>query len=292
MTEPVSPPRRRPRSEPREVAELRALRDRQPALSDAVDLHLELLELQRRIQARVPLPTVNPTADVMRRHEADGTPLLRYEDIPIELTDLRLCVRQTADVLRRFGAIDEAGFRLVQALGRDAELSAAVRAWYGTSVARRAGAAAPGPDDARDAREAVEQVLTLAIRPFVSRCAEILQPRPELSIWTRGYCPLCAAEPDFAVITPAAERHLICGRCLLRWRYAPLACPFCGNADRSRIASFATPEGLYRVYACTVCRRYLKAYDARRSSRPVMPIVDLVATLPLDAAAMQRGYVG
>jgi formate dehydrogenase maturation protein FdhE len=45
------------------------------------------------------------------------------------------------------------------------------------------------------------------------------------------------------------------------------------------------------VYACDVCRRYLKAYDARRATRPVMPIVDGVATLPLDAAAIQRGYV-
>jgi len=34
----------------------------------------------------------------------------------------------------------------------------------------------------------------------------------------------------------------------------------------------------------------LKAFDARRASRPVMPVVDAVATLPLDAAAMQKGY--
>jgi hypothetical protein len=36
--------------------------------------------------------------------------------------------------------------------------------------------------------------------------------------------------------------------------------------------------------------RYIKAYDARRAGRPVMPMVDSIATLPLDAAAMQRGY--
>ena len=48
----------------------------------------------------------------------------------------------------------------------------------------------------------------------------------------------------------------------------------------------------YRVYACDVCRRYLKAYDARNASRPVLVGVDTIATLPLDAAAMQRGYVG
>jgi FdhE protein len=92
------------------------------------------------------------------------------------------------------------------------------------------------------------------------------------------------------VITPAAERLLICGRCTLRWKYETLTCPFCRNSDRTRITSFATPDGRYRVYACDACRRYLKAYDARRATRPVMPVVDTVATLPLDAAAMQRGY--
>jgi len=46
------------------------------------------------------------------------------------------------------------------------------------------------------------------------------------------------------------------------------------------------------VSACDVCRRYLKAYDARRATRPLMVAVDTIATLPLDAAAMQRGYNG
>ena len=60
--------------------------------------------------------------------------------------------------------------------------------------------------------------------------------------------------------------------------------------DRARITSFASRDGHYRLNACDVCERYLTAYDARRASRPVMPPVDSVATLPLDAAAMQRGY--
>ena len=77
-----------------------------------------------------------------------------------------------------------------------------------------------------------------------------------------------------------------------QWAFAPLTCPFCANDDRTLITSFATRDGRYRVYACDVCRRYLKAYDGRNASRPVMVAVDSIATLPLDAAAMQRGYVG
>ena len=46
------------------------------------------------------------------------------------------------------------------------------------------------------------------------------------------------------------------------------------------------------MYGCNECRKYVKAYDARGTGRPVMPAVDTIATLPLDAAAIQRGYDG
>ncbi len=302
MIAPVADPAARPprpsRTDTREAAELRAIKDRQPELGDAVDMHLELLELHRRIQGRVPLPWFELNAEILSTHQAEGRPLLRFEDIPLELTDLRLMVRQTADVLRRYGALDEADFQKAQTLGRDMTLLAVAGQWYRTRAERAVnspaavgvGSATADPSSA-DAGM-LDQVLTLAMRPFLSRCAEVLQQRTDLAVWTHSHCALCGGEPDFAVITPAAERHLICSRCTLRWKFEPLTCPYCRNSDRARITSFATPDGQYRVYACDVCHRYLKAYDARRATRPVMPMVDSVATLPLDAAAIQRGYSG
>jgi formate dehydrogenase maturation protein FdhE len=284
----VADPAARPprsRSDTREAAELRAIKEKQPELAGAVDMHLELLELHRRIQARVPLPWFELNADILAKHQASGRPLLRFEEIPLELTDLRLMVRQTAEVLRRHGALDDDDFQDIQQLGRDMTLLTVAGAWY-RARAERDSTPAQGDTGMRD------QVLTLAMRPFLSRCAEVLQQRSDLSVWTHAHCALCGGEPDLAVITPAAERHLICSRCTLRWKFAPLTCPHCGNDNRRQITSFATPDGQYRVYACDVCQRYLKAYDARRTSRPVMPMVDTVATLPLDAAAMQRGYSG
>jgi hypothetical protein len=272
------------------------IRDEHPELAEAVDMHLELIELQRRIQGRVPLPGLPINADIVSRHAAEGRPLLPFESIPLELTDLRLLVRQTADVLRRHGALDETDYQRVQAIGRDMKLLAVAGDWYRRAAERPAVApAAVGPATAAGAggtTDAVSEVLALAMRPFLSRCAEVLQQRPELALWTHAQCALCGAPPDFAVITPAAERHLICSRCTLRWKFEPLTCPFCLNSDRAQITSFAAHlgDGDYRVYACDVCHRFLKAFDARRATRPVMPVVDNVATLPLDAAAIQRGY--
>ncbi|NOT27014.1 MAG: formate dehydrogenase accessory protein FdhE [Acidobacteria bacterium] len=286
----AEPTPRLSRSDTREVIELRALRERHPELTDAIDMHLELLEMQRRVQGRIPLPSFALTVDIFTRHQSEARPLLKFEDIPLALTDLRLIVRQTADIMRRFGALESDDCHRVQAMGRDEGLVDRVSAWYrARSDVREGGSNTATPHKDPDG-PLLDQVFMLAMRPFLARCAEVLQPSSELSRWTHAHCPLCGGEPDFSVITPAAERHLICGRCALRWKFEPLTCPYCLNSDRSRITSFATTDGQYRVYACDVCTRYLKAYDARRAPRPVMPVVDSIATLPLDAAAIQRGY--
>jgi hypothetical protein len=292
VSDSASRPARPPRAESREAAELHAIRKRNPELAGAVDLHLELLELQRRIQLRVPLPSLELSVEILKRHQAEARPLLRFENIPLDLTDLRLMVRQTADVLRRFGALEESDYVKAQAAGRDMNLIALVGEWYRSAAERQLAIASDShvPHASSADAEMLHQVFGLAMRPFLSRCAEVLQQRPELAEWTHSHCALCGGEPDFAVITPAAERHLICGRCGLRWKFEPLTCPYCRNSNRARITSFATTDGQYRVYACDVCHRYLKAYDGRRATRPVMPMVDSVATLPLDAAAIQRGY--
>src|SRR5688500_6533722 len=255
-------------------------------------MHLELLEAQRRVQGRIPVPHIQSGPAIVTRHQAEARPLRRFEDIPLELTDLRLVVRQTADIMHRFDALEETDYQQVQDLGRDVALVEVLGRWYRAGAEKHAAPVGTRPADPPAESGMLDQVLTLAMRPFLSRCAEVLQQRTELALWTHSHCALCGSEPDFSVITPAAERHLICGRCALRWKFEPLTCPYCRNSERSRITSFATTDGQYRVYACDVCRRYLKAYDGRRASRPVMPVVDTVATLPLDAAAIQRGYSG
>jgi hypothetical protein len=285
-------PPRPPRSESREVVELRQIKVDQPELASAVDMQLALDEMQRRVQSRVPLPWIQVEPEWLQTQQAAGRPLVRFGDIPIEWTDFRLILRQTADILRRFDALEQADYERIVALGRDGHaLEPLVTEWYeATSRADGASGRDTSPRPAPEAPPGLEQVLALAMRPFLSRCAEALAQKVDLSAWHYGHCPFCGWEPDFAVITPSADRRLICGRCAGQWAFAPLACPFCRNDERARITSFATRDGKYRVYGCDACKRYLKAYDGRNASRPVMVLVDSIATLPLDAAAMQRGY--
>lgn len=243
---------------------------------------MELLQLQRRVQSRVSLPAIRLDKDYLNGLLARGT-VLQFEHLPIEWGDLRFLLRATASAMRSHEALDDRDFRRVEALSRETErLPAVLRSWYESP---RPGAAPMLPEAA-----GLEPVILQAMRPFLTRSADAIMAMTDLIGWIGGTCPLCAGEPDFAVITPAADRILICGRCSARWHFHQITCPFCANADKSRMTSFASRDGQYRLYACDVCERYLKAFDARRAARPVMPAVDGVATLPLDAAAMQKGY--
>src|SRR5438552_2372168 len=253
-------------------------------------MQVELVDVQRRVQSRVPLPWIQPDPAWLKKQVAEGRPIVRFSDIPLDWTDLRLTIRQTADILHRHDALEREDHQQILSLGRDGNaLEPLVTRWYAATSGVEA-AAATAPLD--NAPGSLDQVFVLSLRPFLARCGEALLQRTDLSAWHHGRCPICGWEPDFAVITPSADRRLICGRCTSQWAFGPLTCPFCANGDRALITSFATRDGRYRVYACDVCRRYVKAYDARNAPRPVMVAVDTIATLPLDAAAMQRGYAG
>ena len=280
MTDRPAPPQR---SEPREILELRRLKVEQPDLGAAIDLQIELFQLQRRVQARVPLPSVNLESAHLNALLAKGSPILTFDQLPIDWSDLRFLLRATTTAMRNHEAIDATDVTRIDALCRDASrLPAVLRSWYD---AARPGGKALDPEGV-----GLEAVLQQAMRPVLTRSAEAIMARTDFTGWPHHICPLCGGEPDLSEITKAADRILICGRCAARWRFDQISCPFCLNEERTRITSFASRDGTYRIACCDVCRRYIKAYDARRAVRPVMPVVDSVATLTLDAAAVQRGY--
>lgn len=259
---------------PRDIFELKALAERQPALAPAAMLQVDLIEAVRRVQGRVSTPWIEATADALNARLARGQSLLDFPQIAFDWNDVRLLVRQVTDVLRRHEVIDAPTAAALHAIGRSPTLPDVMRGWFELE---------PGIEV-----EMLSDVLGWAARPFLQRTAEVLQQRVSLDRWGRPACPICAAEAEFSVVTTSGERQLVCGRCHVRWGFSAIACPYCGNDDRTTIKSMATPDGWYRVMICSPCGRYIKALDARKSTRPLLPYVDLIATLPLDAAVMSN----
>jgi len=252
--------------------ELKALAERQPALAQAASLQVDLIESIRRVQGRLTTPWIETTDDDLRARLVGGQPLLAFSQIAWDWNDVRLLTRQVTDVLRRHEVIDAATTTALHAIGRAPSLPDVMQAWFELR---------PIADV-----EMLGEVLAWSARPYLRRTAEVLQQRVSLDTWTQRTCPVCAAEPEFSVITNAGERQLVCGRCHVRWHYSPIACPYCGNDDRTTIKSMATPDGTYRVMICSPCGRYIKAFDGRKASRPLLLYADVIATLPLDAAVM------
>jgi FdhE protein len=277
------------RSEPREVVELRRLRERQPQLASAIDLQLELLDLHRRMAGRVSLPRNYSQITLLADRLAQGEPLLRFEEITLDWSDVRRLLRDTADLLRRFGMMDTDDCQRVHALTREGHtMDPLVRWWYESAAAP----AKAGPAPVERA-EYFDHALLLAMRPFLARAAEALLSRVDCSAWTRANCPLCGGDPELAVWpADSGHRHLLCSRCAGQWRFPEDTCPFCDDTDPAHRRSFVSPSRAYRVDACNGCQRYLKGFDGRAANRVLMLSFDTIATLPLDAAAIQQGYLG
>src|SRR4029079_15074604 len=100
------PPSSGTRALPRDVAELKSLAERQPALAPAVALQVDLIEAVRRGQGRITTPWIETPAEALTTRLASGQPLLEFPQIAFDWNDVRLLVRQVTDVLRRHEVID------------------------------------------------------------------------------------------------------------------------------------------------------------------------------------------
>jgi FdhE protein len=111
--------------------------------------------------------------------------------------------------------------------------------------------------------------------------------------WTQGYCPLCGGWPALAEIRGLErERHLRCARCGAGWRIDWLRCPFCGQGDHTRFeALLPDADGETRkVETCLGCRGYVKTVASLQAWLPEQVLIEDVATIDLDAAALGRGF--
>lgn len=267
------------------MAALRELVAEHPDLAPAVELQIELSQITRRISARAPLPFLAPPEERQALVSA-GRRVLSFPDFRFDWSAVRLAVREVARALEAVGALpreDGAGVeRLVR--GETPALERCLALWFDDRL-DITGVPADTP-----MADGLHEVLDTAMRPFLARAASAALTGLDLANWDKPCCPACGAEPDFAVITRDGKRNLCCHRCRTLWTWHAWACPRCENADRESISSFASRDGLYRIYACGRCMRYVKAFDGRNAPRPFLADVDLIATLPLDAAAIQKGF--
>jgi len=130
---------------------------------------------------------------------------------------------------------------------------------------------------------------------FLQPYAEFVRARVPLQLqgYTHALCPFCTRKPGMAVLRPlgdGARRNLVCGFCLCEWEFRRIVCPGCDEKDHAKLPVYTAEEFPYiRVECCESCHTYLKSIDLSKNGL-AEPLVDELASVPLDLWAQERGY--
>jgi len=140
--------------------------------------------------------------------------------------------------------------------------------------------------------DALQAVALLVPVPFLHACNRRWASSRSKS-WTEGYCPVCGAWPAFAEVRGIERsRYLRCGRCGGEWQAHCLFCPYCSMTDHKELASLVPEKtGSSRVIeACKRCLGYIKTFTVLQGSPAAKVMIDDLASVDLDLAALQEGY--
>ncbi len=150
--------------------------------------------------------------------------------------------------------------------------------WNGSET----GAPQPGPRD-------------FLARAFLQPYAVVIRSRSTLR-WSGPapyLCPFCQRKPGLGVLRPlgdGGQRSLVCSFCLAEWEFRRIVCPGCGEENHAKLPVYTAEQLQHvRVEACDSCRTYIKTVDMTKSGR-AEPLVDEMASIPLDLWAQKQGY--
>lgn len=131
---------------------------------------------------------------------------------------------------------------------------------------------------------------------FLQPYAEFVRLR--VNVKSHGYtqpsCPFCGRKPGLGVLRPMGDggkRSLLCSFCLAEWEFRRIVCPGCGEENHANLPVYTAHELEHvRVECCDRCKRYIKTVDLTKCGL-ANPVVDEIASVPLDVWARERGYL-
>jgi FdhE protein len=148
------------------------------------------------------------------------------------------------------------------------------------------------PDFRPEPGRGAELLACIFLQPYAEYLADRSEPMPGREAF--GTCPFCSSRPIAGVLRPEGDggkRSLICSFCSTEWNIGRIVCPACGEQNVEKLAVYTADRFQHvRVEACDTCRYYIKTVDLTKDGHAV-PVVDELATIPLDLWAQQHAYV-
>lgn len=216
-------------------------------------------------------------------------PRFEVSNSPIQFADLLPHRKQITRLLREASSIicehvPSAVSVLGNLVSQPTRLEEMTRVWYEDSLSHE-----------QAETDADWPVLSLffraAFHPILINYSEALSPLVKQESYRRKACPVCGGKSDLAFLSKdTGARWLMCSRCNTQWLFLRLECPFCGNQEQGSLAYLASEDGVYRLYTCEKCHRYIKAIDLRCAQGEVMLPLERIITLDLDRQAHEAGY--
>ena len=272
----------------RDLQVLRALtaaREQHEELGDLLDFYHDLYEVQFEAEAALPVAEVRDDLAMRWRLEG-GIPQLTFDRLGLQPEPFAELVTKISGVLVRHNPGWQPGLEDWSPESLVALAQEVFETWDTLTAPRsdtRAG------KDASWFDQPAALAVGFALAPYLRRASEVILPHLDLTLWAQGHCPICGGRPNFALLEQErGARQLMCSRCNSVWPYARLGCPFC--ASREKQSYFPSEDGVYRLYVCPACNRYLKTMDLREISREVHPEVERLLTVGMDLAAQKEGY--
>ena len=251
-----------------------------PDLAPYYEFHRTLLQVLDQVRTEISETLELADEEALQARLIEGLPLLSFAQLPVDAERFAKLVSTVAQLL----------------IGYDPELvgqavSDSPAECLALARQRFEDGQATGKQEEPGEVTLTQMSVDLALKPYLEWAAEQVLPYVEQQLWKRGYCPACGGAPDLASLeAEAGARHLLCSRCNSQWIYRRLGCPFCETTDHTKLVYYPSEDGVYRLYVCQECKRYLKTIDLRQVGRTVLLPVERLTTVAMDAAARQEGY--
>ena len=214
------------------------------------------------------------------------TPLLAGAVIAFEPTSLR---RWTEQLIRTAG---RSGTEKMATLNGALRETADTLTLFKASLCQDEGGLkqiALASDTDPDAFQAVAALLPV---PFLHACNRRWAHSLPAG-WVEGYCPICGAWPAITEVRGIERsRYFRCGRCGGEWQVNCLVCAYCGMTDHEQLVSLVPEQGgtTRVIEACKRCLGYVKTFTTLQASPAARVMLDDLASVDLDIAALERGY--
>jgi FdhE protein len=231
-----------------------------------------------------------PGPEAAREKLASGEPLLRGQGVTV---DGRQFARRWKRLCEALGEHQPGAVSLALANAVRQDL---LGGWEALSALLR-NDPRPVADVARNTESDPGLVGTLvrfALFPGMATVQEAAAPLVQSVAWDRGECPVCGGPPLIGEFRGLDQsRFLRCGLCAASWEVSRQWCPACGNRDHESLGFLAKEgeENRYRVATCDACRSGVKMLSTLSALPPLLLLVADAATLHLDLAAADHGYL-